>query len=336
MPKFQTSLTRLLNIDLPIVQAPMAFVASPMLVAAVSNAGGLGMLSVTWRDLDSTRQVIREVRKFTNRPFGVNLGLAWPQEERLEACLDEGVPIVSLFWGDPAKHVAKIHAAGALLMHTVGSAAEARRVSEAGVDIIVAQGWEAGGHVWGTVATLPLVPLVADAVAPKPVVAAGGIADGRGLAAALMLGAAGVWVGTRFLASEEAAAHATYKERVLKAEETDTVYSTVFDGGWPSNSPHRTLKNETITRWEMAGSAPSGQRPGEGEVIASWPDGRPINRYESTYPFPGITGDVQALALYAGQSAGLVSRIEPAGEIAREMAEEAAKVLRFGSEIVSS
>ncbi len=151
-----------------------------------------------------------------------------------------------------------------------------------------------------------------------------------------MLGAAGVWVGTRFLASEEAAAHATYKERVLKAQETDTVYSTVFDGGWPSHSPHRTLKNETITRWEMAGSPPSGQRPGEGEAVAAWPDGSPVTRYESAYPFPGMSGDVEALALYAGQSAGLVSRIEPAEEIVRTMAQEAARLLRFGSEIVSS
>jgi nitronate monooxygenase len=232
------------------------------------------------------------------------------------------------------KHVKRIHDAGALLMQTIGSAAEARRVSDAGVDIIVAQGWEAGGHVWGTVATLPLVPRVADAVAPKPVVAAGGIADGRGLAAALMLGAAGVWVGTRFLASEEAAAHATYKESVIKAEETDTVYSMVFDGGWP-NAPHRTLRNETVTRWERAGSPPSGQRPGEGEPVAMWPDGRPVTRYESAYPFPGITGDVKALALYAGQSTGLVSRIQPAGEIVRGMAEEAAQMLRFGLEMVS-
>lgn len=334
MSKFQTSLTRLLNIEIPIIQAPIAFAASPALVAAVSNAGGLGMLSATWRDLADIRQTIGAVRTLTNRPFGVNLGLAWPQEERLEVCLDEGVPIISLFWGDPTKHVERIHDAGALLMQTVASAAEARRVSDVGVDIIVAQGWEAGGHVWGTVATLPLVPRVADAVAPKPVVAAGGIADGRGLAAALMLGAAGVWVGTRFLASEEAAAHSAYKERVIKAEETDTVYSMVFDGGWP-NAPHRTLRNETVTRWERAGSPPNGQRPGEGETVAAWPDGRPVTRYESTYPFPGITGDLEALALYAGQSTGLVSHIQPAGEIVRGMAEEAAKALRLSSVIIS-
>lgn len=334
MPKFQTPLTRLLNIEIPIIQAPIAFAASPALVAAVSNAGGLGMLSVTWRDRDDTRQVIRKVRELTNRPFGVNLGLAWPQEERLGVCLEEGVTIISLFWGDPANHVERIHRAGALLLQTVASAAEARRVSDAGVDVVVAQGWEAGGHVWGTVATLPLVPRVVDAVTPKPVVAAGGIADGRGLAAALMLGAAGVWIGTRFLASEEAVVHSAYQQKVVVAEETDTIYSTVFNGGWP-DAPHRTLRNETVTHWERAGFLPSGQRPGEGETVAMWPDGTPVVRYESTYPRPGMTGDVTALALYAGQSAGLVSRIQPAGEIVREIAEEAARALSVGAGMVS-
>ena len=136
----------------------------------------------------------------------------------------------------------------------------------------MAQGLEAGGHVWGQVATLPLVPRVVDAVAPAPVVAAGGIADGRGLAAALALGAAGVWLGTRFIASQEADAHAVYKEMVLRADETETVYSSLFDGGWP-NAPHRTLRNSTLRQWEAGGSPPSGARPSEGEVIATSADG---------------------------------------------------------------
>lgn len=335
MPKFQTSLTRLLNIEIPIIQAPIGHAATPALVAAVANAGGLDMLSVGWREPKEIRQVIDEVRALTDRPFGVNMVLNASQDERLRVCLDKNVRIISFFWGDPSPYLTSAHSAGALVMQTVGSAAEARQVSEAGVDILVAQGWEAGGHVWGTVATLPLVPRVADAVAPKPVVAAGGIADGRGLAAALMLGAAGVWVGTRFLASEEAAAHSVYKESVIKAEETHTAYSTVFEGGWP-NAPHRTLRNETVIRWETAGCPPSGQRPGEGEIVAAWPDGSPIKRYEVNPAFPGMTGDVAALALYAGQSAGLVSRIQPAGAIVREMAEEATRALSFGSGIVSS
>lgn len=334
MLKFETTLTHLLNIEIPIVQAPMADAASPELVAAVSNAGGLGMLSVTWRDLADIRTVIRKVREQTTRPFGVNLGLAWDQGERLKVSLEEGASIISFFWGDPAEYLELTHAAGALVMHTVASAAEAQRSNSAGVDILVAQGWEAGGHVWGTVATLPLVPRVVDAVAPKPVIAAGGIADGRGFAAALMLGAAGVWVGTRFLASKEAPIHPTYRQQVLEAQETGTSYSIVFDGGWP-DAPHRTLHNDTIAEWLAAGSPQSGERPNEGETIAVWPDGREISRYSSAYPRPGMTGNVEAMALYAGQSVGLVSRIQSAAEIVSEMAEGAADALTQATNLVS-
>jgi nitronate monooxygenase len=159
------------------------------------------------------------------------------------------------FWGDPSLYVVAAHTAGSLVMHTVGSALEARRVREAGVDILVAQGWEAGGHVCGQVATLPLVPCVVDAVATAPVVTAGGIADGRGLAAVLALGAAGAWMGTRFLASQEANAHPLYKEKVLQAAETATTYSCLFDDDWP-DAPHRTLHNSTLTNWEANGSPP--------------------------------------------------------------------------------
>lgn len=335
MLKFQTSLTRLLNIDMPIILAPMSNAVSPELAAAVSNAGGLGMLSATWRDLESTRQVIRKTRSLTGRPFGVNLVLAWPQAERLAICLEEGVPIISFFHGDPSQHIERVHAAGALVMHTIGSAAEARFASEAGVDILVAQGWEAGGHVWGKVATFPLVPRVVDAVAPKPVIAAGGIADGRGVAAALMLGAAGVWVGTRFLLSEEAVIHAVYQQKLLEAAETDAVYSTLFDIGWP-DSPHRSLRNDTIEQWEAAGNPPSGHRPNESEVIGTYGDGNSIRRYESSYPEPGATGRLESMCLYAGQSVGLASRVQPAAEIVRTMAEEAARILSSGRGMIAS
>ncbi len=335
MTEIPTSLTRLLGIDVPILQAPMGFAASPEMVAAVSNAGGLGMLSVTWRDLDDTRHAVQHTRTLTDRPFAVNLGLEWPQQERLQICLDEGVPIVSLFWGDPAEYVEQIRDAGALLLQTVADAEEARRVSEGGADVIVAQGWEAGGHVWGTVATLPLVPRVVDVVAPKPVVAAGGIADGRGLAAALMLGAAGVWLGTRFLASAEAAIHPEYQAKILEATEADTVYSTVFDLDWP-DAPHRTLRNDTIAAWESAGSPPTGHRPGEGETVAAWSDGTLIRRYETMFPFPDMTGAVGSLPLYAGQTAGLVTRVQPAAQIVHEIAQEAVTALTRGSQIVDS
>lgn len=338
MPILQTSLTRLLNIELPIIQAAMGRNTNPALVAAVSNAGGLGMLGMVNRDADDVRRVTRETQRLTDRPFGVNFVLRRQVDIEvidglLEICLEEGAPIVSFFWDDPSPYIERVHAAGALVMYTVPSAAEARRAVDAGVDIIIAQGWEAGGHVRGEVASLALVPRVVDAVAPTPVVAAGGIADGRGVAAALALGAAGVWLGTRFLVSEEAGAHPFYKERLIQAVETDTVHSTVFDVGWPDVSG-RTLRNSTIDRWEAAGRPPSGQRPGEGEVIAER-DGRPVVRYSAGL-FTGITGDLEAVGAWAGQGVGLVKRIQPAAEIVRELAEEAVRVLRDCAALVQA
>jgi NAD(P)H-dependent flavin oxidoreductase YrpB (nitropropane dioxygenase family) len=286
------------------------------------------MLPVRWRPLDEIRSFLRETRRLTSRPYGVNLSLEdEPQDERVKICLEEGVAVVSFFWGDPSPYIAAVHAAGSLVMQTVGSAAEARRMRDVGIDILVAQGWEAGGHVWGQVATLPLVPRVVDAVAPAPVVAAGGIADGRGLAAVLALGAAGAWIGTRFLASHEAAVHPVYKEKVLQAVETDTVYSTLFDGGWP-NAPHRTLRNSTVMNWEAYGSPPSGARPGEGEAVAARANGSPVLRYSSGSPGSATTGDVEALALYAGQGVGLVSWLQSAQDIVKDLADEAVRTIQ--------
>jgi NAD(P)H-dependent flavin oxidoreductase YrpB (nitropropane dioxygenase family) len=203
-----------------------------------------------------------------------------------------------------------------------------RDAVDAGVDVVVAQGWEAGGHVRGTVASLPLVPAVVDAVSPTPVIAAGGIADGRGLAAVLALGAAGAWIGTRFLASAEATIHPRYCELLLKATEKDTVFAEeLFDIRWPK-APHRVLRNKTVEAWEAAGKPVSGKRPGEGEVIATSKTRGPVVRYQSYTPGPDAEGDIDALSLWAGQSVGLVSRVQPAAEIVRQITEEAKLILR--------
>ena len=324
----KTSLCDRLGIEVPIIQAPMGGAVGPALAAAVSNAGGLGML-VLWRaDADTIRRQLRETRALTDRPFGINLNLDFPQEERLATCLEERAPIISFFWKDPAALVPRAKDGGAIVLHTVGSAEEARRAVDCGVDIVVAQGWEAGGHVRGDIATLPLVPTVVDAVSPTPVVAAGGIADGRGLAAVLALGASGAWIGTRFLASEEAAIHPHYRERVLRAHVEDTVYcEELFDVRWPK-APHRVLRNKTVAAWESAGRPPSGKRPGEGEVIANSRISGDIVRYQSYTPGDDAEGDIEALSLWAGQSVGLVSKIQPAGEIVREIAFDAEAILR--------
>ena len=324
----KTMLCERLGIELPIIQAALGGATCPSLAAAVSNAGGLGMLVLSRTELDAMRQQIRETRALTSRPFGVNLNLLWPQDERLAVCLDEGVPVISFFWCEPTRAlVERAHAGRAIVLHTIDSAAAARRVVDLGVDVVVAQGWEAGGHVRGEIATMPLIPCVVDAVAPVPVVAAGGIADGRGLAAALVLGAAGAWIGTRFLASEEAAIHPRYRELLLRAKETDTVFTKLFDGGWP-DAPHRVLRNKTFTAWEAAGCPSPGTRPGEGEEVGRLPTGKPVSRYQSYTPGANVEGDVDAMSLWAGQSVGLVSRVQPAAAIVREIVDEAREALR--------
>jgi NAD(P)H-dependent flavin oxidoreductase YrpB (nitropropane dioxygenase family) len=324
----RTAFCKRVGVELPIIQAPMGGAVGPALAAAVSSSGGLGML-VLWRaDLDTVRRQIRETRALTSKPFGVNLNLAFPQQERLEVCLEERVPVISFFWRDPSALVPRAKSAGATVLHTVACARDARRAVDAGVDIVVAQGWEAGGHVRGTVASLPLIPAVVDAVSPTPVIAAGGIADGRGLAAVLALGAAGAWIGTRFLASEEAVIHPRYRELLFKATENDTVFAEeLFDVRWPK-APHRVLRNKTVEAWEAAGRPVSGKRPGEGEVVATSRTSGPIVRYQSYTPAADAEGDIDALSLWAGQSVGLVSRVQPAAEIVRDIAEEARMILR--------
>jgi len=321
-----TPFCRRLGLTAPIVQAPVGSAATPELAAAVSNAGGLGMLALTWTPPASVRERIRAARALTDRAFGVNLVLEWDQHARVRACVEESVAVVSTFWGDPGPYVDPIHAGGALHVHTVGSAEEARRAVEAGVDVIVAQGWEAGGRVWGQVATLPLLPAVVDAVRPVPVLAAGGVADGRGLAAVLVLGADAAWVGTRFLLAREASVHDEWRRRIRDASETSTWYGTVFDRGWPG-APHRTLRNSTLEAWERAGRPAAPGRPGEGDVVAYAPDGACLYRYGPDPPLAGATGDVEGLAMYAGQSAGIVEQVRPAGAIVDELVSGAADAL---------
>ncbi|WP_339103067.1 nitronate monooxygenase [Haloterrigena salinisoli] len=325
----RTPLCDALEIDRPIVQAPIGSATTPELAAAVSNAGGLGHLAVTWRDREETRAVTRETRDRTDRPFAVNLVLddattVVDTDARLETVLEAGAPIVSFSFGDAAPYVDRVHEAGAMVMQTVGSAAAAREAANAGVDVVVTQGLEAGGHVQSEVATTALVPRVADAVGDAvPIVAAGGIADGRGVAAALALGADGAWLGTRFVATEEANVHDAYQRRLRESDETDTAYTTLYDKGWPG-MPHRVLENETLERWREAGEPPAGERPGEDETVA-WTDsgnGDPIERYDEALATPDVAGDIDSMALYAGQSVGLTDDVRPAAAVLEELVAE--------------
>ena len=311
----RTPVCELLGIEQPIVQAPMSAVSH--LAAAVSNAGALGMLALTWST--PAGDVVRETAALTDRPFGGNLILDSDQHRRIDEALEAGMRIVSLFWGDPAEYVEQVHEANGVVLHTVGSAEEARRAVGSGVDVIVAQGWEAGGHVRSQIATLPLVPAVVDAVAPVPVIAAGGIGDARGVAAVLALGAQAAWLGTRFLLAEEMPTHEEYRRRVMDAAETDAQwYADLYDVGWP-DAPHRALRNSTAEMWEEAGRPPLGSRPGEGDVIAHFPSGESIVRYEPGAPMVGTTGDIEALSLWAGQSVALAKQTQTSAEIVAEL-----------------
>ena len=312
-----TPICELLGIEQPIVQAPIGPAAVPRLAAAVSNAGALGMVSLTW--VADVPGVIGETAALTTRPFGGNLVLHWDQHRRLDEALEAGLRIVSFTWGDPAAYVDRAHQAGALVLHTVGSAEEARRAVASGVDVVVAQGWEAGGHVRGGIATLPLVPAVVDAVAPVPVIAAGGIGDARGVAAVLALGAQAAWLGTRFLLAEETPVHEDYRRRLIAAAETDAQwYADLYEAGWP-DAPHRALRNSTAAAWEAAGRPLPGGRPGEGEVIARAASGEPMVRYSSALALEGTTGDVEALSLWAGQAVALANRTQSAADIIAEL-----------------
>ncbi|WP_121821482.1 NAD(P)H-dependent flavin oxidoreductase [Halostella salina] len=320
-----TPFTDLVGVDHPLVQAPIGSATCPELAAAVSNAGGLGHLAVTWRGVDETKHAIDRTRELTDRPFAVNLVLdeattRHPTEDHLAACLDAGAEVVSLSFGNAAPYVDQVHQAGGVVFQTVGSAAEAREAAAAGVDAVVAQGWEAGGHVQSDVATMPLVPRVADAV-EVPVVAAGGIADGRGVAAALALGADAAWLGTRFVATEEANVHRAYRERVAAADETDTVHTELFDKGWPG-TPHRVVENDTVEGWTDAGEPEPGDRPGEDEVVATTGDGESIERYDEALATPDVAGDIDAMALFAGQSAGLTGAVSPAATVVADLVDE--------------
>jgi len=278
---------------------------------------------------DYTRQQIRLLRTLTSRPFGVNILLPLLQQGQIEACLDEKIPFLVLFWGDPKPYINDAHRRGVKVFLQVGSVEEAHAAADAGVDAIIAQGIEAGGHVKSTTALSVIVPAIVKAVGPLPVIAAGGIATGQGVVSALALGAQGVSIGTRFLCSNEAHANQTYKERVVKSRAEDTVYTMLFDVGWP-DAAHRVLRNQTVDEWEQAGRPASGERPNEGDAVATMAVAGhviEIPTYSVFPPLPSYQGSLENAALYAGESCSLVNDIKPAAQILRDLVRESEDVI---------
>ncbi|MBI3853916.1 MAG: nitronate monooxygenase [Verrucomicrobia bacterium] len=325
----RTHLCELLGIEVPILSAPMGpNISGPELAAAVSNAGGLGIMQAQLAPPPLLRQEIYRLRELTDKPFGVNFILHFPHQESIAVCLQERVPVLMFFWGDPSPFVARAHAAGAKVLHQVGSVEGARQATRAGVDVLVAQGVEAGGHLAGEVTTMALVPRVVDAVAPTPMVAADGIADARGLVAALASGAEAVMLGTRFLATPEANAHPVYKMKLVAATEEDTVRTTLFGHEWP-NAPHRTLRTPFVREWLGQEARAQESRPDEPLIGQTRVAGQtiPLPRFMGLPPCADASGDVESMNFLAGQSVGLVHEIKPAAAIVCEMVEQATQII---------
>jgi nitronate monooxygenase len=325
----KTKFCELFGIEYPIVCAGMGNVALANLAAEVSEAGGLGTIALAGFSPDTIAAEISAARRLTAKPIVVNQLIPFLQPGVFETLAKLPISAVTLFWGDPAEHIPACKLLGLKVIWQCGSALEAAAAKRAGADAIIAQGFEAGGHVRGIVTTFALVPEVRDAIGDLPMLAAGGISDGRGLAAALALGADGAVFGTRFLASREAAAHPEYKQAVLDAHASDTVHTKLFDIGWP-DAAHRVIRTPLVDAWERAGSPSSPNRSGEGETVAHLRRGgvdAPLPRYSVNPPSDSVEGDISGLPLYAGQSVSLIDKIAPAAEIVRQIAAEARNVI---------
>lgn len=304
----QTQITKLLGIKYPIIQGGMAWVANAQLAAAVSNAGGLGLIAGGSATADIVREEIKKAKALTEKPFGVNVMLMNPHAEAIiQACIEEKVKVVTTGAGNPGKYVPAMKEAGIKVIPVVASVALAKRMERAGADAVVAEGCEAGGHI-GEITTMCLIPQIADAVS-IPVIAAGGIADGRGMAAALILGAQGVQVGTRFLVANECTIHQNYKDLVLKAKDTDSIVT-----GRSTGHPVRSVKNKFAkTLLEMEKEHVD---PAQFEEMSVGSLRKAV-----------VDGNVDEGSFMAGQIAGMVTKQESCHDIVRSLTNEARHIL---------
>jgi enoyl-[acyl-carrier protein] reductase II len=332
---WKTPFTQQYNLEFPFASAGMGFYALPQLTAAVSNAGGLGVLGVAPAPAAAMAEMVRAVKQLTSRPFGVDLIIAQTAfgpattDEHIDICIRERIPVVVFFWAPPpAAWMQALHRAGCKVWMQVGSFELARTAAAAGMDAIVVQGAEAGGHNKSAAGLVALLPAVVDAVAPLPVLAAGGISDGRAVAAALALGAEAVWVGTRLLASTEAYAHPDFKQRLLTSCCDDVTRTSIFGPEWP-NEPMKVLRNRVVREWQGrdARTPPQPEPPAViGQtLLGQQPYAMP--KFSAVLPTPDTTGDLEEMCLPAGEGVGLCRQIKPAAEIIAEMMDEARQVI---------
>lgn len=309
MTTTKTRITELLGIKYPIFQGGMAWIAEAELAAAVSNAGGLGLIAGGSAPIDYLREQIRKCRSLTDKPFGVNIMLMSPNAEELaQLVIDEDVPVVTTGAGNPGKFMAAWKEAGVKVIPVVPSVALAKRMERGGADAVIAEGTESGGHI-GENTTMCLVPQVVDAV-EIPVIAAGGIADGRGIAASFMLGAEGVQVGTRFLASDECVVHPTYKELVVKAKDTDSVVTGRYTG-----HPCRNVKTK-FSKKLASGESNGSITPDEFEELTLGSLRKAVQ-----------DGNLDEGSFLCGAIAGMITEIKPCKDIVEEMFSKAEALL---------
>ncbi|HBG23225.1 MAG: nitronate monooxygenase [Syntrophaceticus sp.] len=303
-----TRVSKLLGIKYPLLQGGMAWIATGKLAGAVSEAGALGIIAAGSAEPQWLEKEIAVVKKITDQPFGVNVMLTSPYvAEIIDLVIREKVPVITTGAGNPGKLLPRLKESGCKVLPVVASVALARRLARQGADAIIAEGTEAGGHI-GQTTTMCLVPMVVDAV-DIPVIAAGGIADGRGFAAALALGAEGVQMGTRFICTEESPAHQDYKEKVIRCRDRDTVVCGVSVG-----RPVRVIENQ-FTQYYL-GKEKENLNPEELDIMGSG-------------KFPAaVKGDVQNGSLLCGQCAGLVKKVEPAQDIIEDVMETAVRILK--------
>lgn len=304
------NICRLINIKYPIFQGAMAWISPASLAAAVSEGGGLGIIGTGNAPASWLKEQIGELKARTDKPFGVNVMLLSPHvDDIMQIVVQERVPLVTTGAGNPGKYIEMLKSVGTRIFPVISSVALARRLERLGVDGLIAEGMESGGHV-GDITTMTLVPQVVDAV-KIPVIAAGGIADGRGLIAAMALGASGVQIGTRFIVAHECPAHPAYKQAIIKAGDRDTMVTGISTG-----HPVRVLKNRFAR--ELQAMEKAGASKAEIEAFG-----------EGKYPAAVLQGDLDNGSVMSGQSAGLVRNEQPAAEIIKEIMEEAKLLQRL-------
>lgn len=328
-PQLATKLTKRLGCRHPVISAGMGGPARSALAAAVSEAGGFGLLGMVREPPALIEREIAAVRAATKQPFGVNLiPFATPKqqlEDELAVCFNARVPAMCYFWEVYPDLIERTKKAGAMVLYQVGSVADAKLAEQAGADLVIVQGVEAGGHVKATQPLASLLPRVAEAVS-VPVAASGGISGGSSLAAALAMGADGVHCGTAFLASTESFAHDYHKQRLVAAKPDETVLTDLFCINWPPHAPVRVLKNSVTAE---AGDKLWGYHPDNmPRVVIGDEEGRDIVKWGTDSPLQSMTGNFEQMALYAGQGVGSERAIRPAADILHEMVAGAVKALR--------